>query len=121
MNKTQKVVELLAEIEVQQDKAAELRKQLDKSLLLKCLWPSVFDHGSCVTQWKALTHQFGPFPTMRSAVVGGKRIRVAIPEHEGHVLILKRADGEHKEFPANLVPEALGGTLGVLHSPQQGE
>lgn len=77
-------VDLMDDIKLKQDEAAELRTKLEKSLTISDLWPGCFDKG-------------------------GVKVRGRSTIHEPHfgVIIVTRGDGEKKEFPALSVPFRL--------------
>ena len=79
--------------------AADLRREMLRSMMITTLWPTVFDNGPAKSSWKDTR-----LPEQRSHYK-----KLGVPFYEGHTFVLTDGVGEVREFPFEQVPEILGG------------
>jgi len=81
-----------------QSKGAKLVEELDKTLAIKHLWASAFDHGNAKSQWMPTGVKRSRFDRLRNPGL-----------HFGESLLVTNGTGDTKKFPYEDVPNILGG------------
>lgn len=87
------------ELRKKQKEVKQLMDGLDRAIALERLWPEVFE-GSA----KPSSHWRGIAPSTMALKMGA-------PKHAEHTFVVTSAAGETREFPFEMVPDALGGGL----------
>ena len=87
---------LMGTISDKQAVADALGKKLIRSMAIKDMWPEVFEHGSCTTNWRGVP------PNYHSG-------RAPEPEHKYHEFRIAAGNGEERVYTYDEVPAILGG------------
>ena len=94
-----RVNEITARLNTLQQRQADIMGELNKSMLIKALWPEAFDCGSVTTTWRHSKLQ--TVQEYNTAIARG------VSPLEGSDFQITRADGESRRFPYDEVPELL--------------